>query len=338
MDFEGMMESAEMESYATVEFAAGPSQQIAKRKRTKRRRIVVSSSSSGGGGDDKQGCVLASSEEEEEEGDRSVYESTVTTATEEEDMAYCLILLARGGGDVGLGDVNREESAIKTERKRKKAVGSRKTAETISAVGVYECKTCDKAFQSFQALGGHRASHHKKPKVAATNDAIPEEVKLVDQIQMVSSTAQSAIQLKPPSSSSSLAAAHNSSKVHQCSICGSAFSSGQALGGHMRRHRGAMINYTNHTAAAGGAAVVESSSSDEAAAVVVERGTSDNHNDFLSSLDLNLPAPGEEDEDHHRRSYHQQFIAGGHVNSNASATASAAALVFLTPPLVGCYF
>ncbi|XP_074582398.1 uncharacterized protein LOC141838735 [Curcuma longa] len=67
---------------------------------------------------------------------------------------------------------------------------------------VFECKTCSRKFTSFQALGGHRASH-KKPKIAASDggweDARP--------------------------------------RVHECSICGLEFAIGQALGGHMRRHR-----------------------------------------------------------------------------------------------------
>lgn len=69
----------------------------------------------------------------------------------------------------------------------------------------FECKTCSRKFTTFQALGGHRASH-KKPKLggAATTTAAPE---------------------KP--------------RVHECSICGLEFAIGQALGGHMRRHRGA---------------------------------------------------------------------------------------------------
>ncbi|XP_073305759.1 zinc finger protein ZAT11-like [Primulina huaijiensis] len=65
---------------------------------------------------------------------------------------------------------------------------------------VFECKTCSRRFTSFQALGGHRASH-KKPRLAATGDH-PE---------------------KP--------------RTHECSICGVEFAIGQALGGHMRRHR-----------------------------------------------------------------------------------------------------
>lgn len=72
---------------------------------------------------------------------------------------------------------------------------------------VFECKTCNRQFNSFQALGGHRASH-KKPR-------------LNDESQDRNQTSQVA---KP--------------KVHECSICGLEFAIGQALGGHMRRHRG----------------------------------------------------------------------------------------------------
>ncbi|KAL3530704.1 hypothetical protein ACH5RR_010026 [Cinchona calisaya] len=68
---------------------------------------------------------------------------------------------------------------------------------------VFSCKTCNKKFPSFQALGGHRASH-KRPRLMARAD-------LDDQTA------------KP--------------KIHECSICGLEFPLGQALGGHMRRHR-----------------------------------------------------------------------------------------------------
>ncbi|CAN6301346.1 unnamed protein product [Urochloa humidicola] len=72
---------------------------------------------------------------------------------------------------------------------------------------VFECKTCNRTFPSFQALGGHRASH-KKPRLGDGDGA--------------------AAAAEPPKP-----------KVHGCSICGLEFAIGQALGGHMRRHRAA---------------------------------------------------------------------------------------------------
>jgi C2H2-type zinc finger len=71
---------------------------------------------------------------------------------------------------------------------------------------VFECKTCYRQFNSFQALGGHRAGH-KKPKQGSGKCTNPKFGSL---------------------------AKH---KLHECSICGLEFAIGQALGGHMKRHR-----------------------------------------------------------------------------------------------------
>ncbi|KAI3470727.1 hypothetical protein Pfo_027390 [Paulownia fortunei] len=74
------------------------------------------------------------------------------------------------------------------------------------SIRVFTCKTCNRQFPSFQALGGHRASH-KKPRLVAG-----------DHLLQPSSS--------PPKP-----------KTHECSICGLEFAIGQALGGHMRKHR-----------------------------------------------------------------------------------------------------
>ncbi|KAK8531802.1 hypothetical protein V6N13_131160 [Hibiscus sabdariffa] len=101
-------------------------------------------------------------------------------------LAKCLMLLSHGGS----GHEHAEIDSIPTP--------------------AFECKTCNRQFQSFQALGGHRASHKKLKLVEADGEA---------------SENQSS-QAKP--------------KTHECSICGLEFAIGQALGGHMRRHRGVL--------------------------------------------------------------------------------------------------
>ncbi|KAK7270078.1 hypothetical protein RIF29_22975 [Crotalaria pallida] len=78
---------------------------------------------------------------------------------------------------------------------------------------VFECKTCNRQFPSFQALGGHRASHKKLRLMEGESDS-----------HMLHDDS-------PPKP-----------KTHECSICGLEFAIGQALGGHMRRHRVAASN------------------------------------------------------------------------------------------------
>nr|AZL19534.1 transcription factor ZAT1 [Diospyros kaki] len=79
---------------------------------------------------------------------------------------------------------------------------------------LFTCKTCNREFSSFQALGGHRASHKKPRLMAGAGDHL--------HVQKPSSPA------KP--------------KTHECPICGLEFSIGQALGGHMRRHRASTVS------------------------------------------------------------------------------------------------
>ncbi|KAK1285130.1 Zinc finger protein ZAT5 [Acorus calamus] len=95
-------------------------------------------------------------------------------------MAKVLMLLARGGGGVP-------------------------AAAAVEEGRVFECKTCNRQFTSFQALGGHRASH-KKTRLDGGGGAAK-------------------------------GAAVEKARVHECSVCGLEFAIGQALGGHMRRHR-----------------------------------------------------------------------------------------------------
>ncbi|CAN6329642.1 unnamed protein product [Urochloa humidicola] len=115
--------------------------------------------------------------------------------TEEEYMALCLVMMARGRRDVAAPAPPPEHA----------------------------CSVCGKAFPSYQALGGHKASHRAKPPPAAPASIIKVE-------EEDSKTHHAA----PAPSSSSAGAGEG--KAHECNVCGKAFPTGQALGGHKRCH------------------------------------------------------------------------------------------------------
>ncbi|KAI3694076.1 hypothetical protein L1987_77035 [Smallanthus sonchifolius] len=73
----------------------------------------------------------------------------------------------------------------------------------------YECKTCKRRFDTFQALGGHQGTH-KRVKLSDNNDACMLNLDLF---------------------------VPKSLGLHRCKTCMKGFSTGQALGGHMRKHR-----------------------------------------------------------------------------------------------------
>ncbi|CAI8612018.1 unnamed protein product [Vicia faba] len=110
-------------------------------------------------------------------------------------MANCLMLLSRGSEQF---EATYSSTITSNDR-------------------VFECKTCNRQFSSFQALGGHRASH-KKPRL------------------MMGENIDGQLLNTPPKP-----------KSHECSICGLEFAIGQALGGHMRRHRASNMNNSNNT-------------------------------------------------------------------------------------------
>ncbi|KAJ6727103.1 ZINC FINGER PROTEIN ZAT5 [Salix purpurea] len=111
-------------------------------------------------------------------------------------MANCLVFLSKGGESFSFPSLDH-------------------ATNDNSPTRVFECKTCSRQFPSFQALGGHRASH-KKPRLTGGDGRL-----------------ESQSPAKP--------------KAHECSICGLEFAIGQALGGHMRRHRAA-VNDQNQPA------------------------------------------------------------------------------------------
>ncbi|CAN1196841.1 Zinc finger protein ZAT5 [Linum perenne] len=145
--------------------------------------------------------------------------SAESTCTEEEDMANCLILLAQG-------------STSGSEMKSPPPLPS-PTAMAAAEGFVYQCKTCERCFSSFQALGGHRASH-KRPRMIGGGGGEEEEKSNDSKAAAAGKSVDGKGELDLSLGMVNTAAV---GKVHECSICGAGFSSGQALGGHMRRHR-----------------------------------------------------------------------------------------------------
>ncbi|XWS43538.1 hypothetical protein CRYUN_Cryun16bG0112700 [Craigia yunnanensis] len=245
--------------------------QIIKGKRTKRPRplspltLAMNSSTTSSGGE--SGGEDGRNSDYSRGFDRAVASPTTSVelaeSTEEEDMANCLILLAQG--------------------QTRKLPSEQASLETTSKTGMYvhQCKTCNRCFPSFQALGGHRASH-KKPKI--NNEDNNKGLMFVkegdDQFNNMNTTLSLQITNKAVLCNSS------KSKIHECSICGAGFSSGQALGGHMRRHR----TFTNAATTATTTLSVGTRSSPESEDQSKKPRT-------VLQLDLNLPAP---EDDHHR--------------------------------------
>ncbi|XP_021905973.1 zinc finger protein ZAT9 [Carica papaya] len=120
-----------------------------------------------------------------------------------------------------LCDLEREGEAVVTDQNNQ---------------GQHICITCNKPFPTHQALGGHRSSHNKLKNNVAKEPTVSglNQETVLSEDQEVSTAAN-----------------------HQCNICNKTFRTGQALGGHMRRH------WTAPTASAPAESQATSSSSEQ---------------------------------------------------------------------------
>lgn len=149
--------------------------------------------------------------------------------------------------------------------------------------GRYECPGCGRAFQSYQALGGHRASHKRInsncsiAKAVVDHQPEPSVETNTSSFSTASLDANYAADIAPTAVVALKAKPHKPIKF-ECPICFRVFGSGQALGGHKRSHSIAGELY-------------------ERAHAVEDDGIADDEQPVISDgfLDLNLPAPGVED-------------------------------------------
>ncbi|CAL5198434.1 unnamed protein product [Lathyrus oleraceus] len=106
--------------------------------------------------------------------------------------------------------------------------------------GKFECTTCNKIFHSYQALGGHRASHKKNKGCFASK--IDDDNNIENSVEF-----ENDLFHEPATESKIMKIIHShknnehiqNMKIkghHECPICFKVFQSGQALGGHKRSH------------------------------------------------------------------------------------------------------
>lgn len=178
-----------------------------------------------------------------------------SSTTEEEYLALCLIMLARGTTGKLTSAATTATAAATTTTTTTTTTHQIENSARDNQIVSYKCSVCDKAFPSYQALGGHKASHRKLAAAAGEENSTTTN-----------------------SGTTTTTALNPSGRTHECSICHKCFPTGQALGGHKRRHYDGVIG----SAAASG---VTSSS-----------GTGSthphSHNRDLN-FDLNLPASPE---------------------------------------------
>ncbi|GAB4861932.1 hypothetical protein Ancab_037187 [Ancistrocladus abbreviatus] len=217
--------------------------------------------------------------------------SSISEDTPEEDIAFCLMMLSCDNWNSGNNNDNKENTSNKFKKLRTKDrllhfsnrinindddiddseelmdfPSSRKNTNTdsnsngnnsSSRGGKYKCDTCKKVFRSYQALGGHRASHKKIRALREGYDHEGRNFRIGD----------SSVTVKEK-------------KIHECPVCFRVFASGQALGGHKRSHVIGVEDQPELT--------IKGGENDDSPRKISEK-----------LIDLNLPAPIEEDEISH---------------------------------------
>ncbi|GER44875.1 zinc finger family protein [Striga asiatica] len=182
---------------------------------------------------------------DEDENEKQSSLSSISDTTPEENVARCLIMLSRDTwtrADLEFHDSDGEGA-------RNKNWGNSGVGKGIKGKvrgGKYRCEECGKVFKSYQALGGHRASHKK-------------------------------VRVEHPRPESNSGSCPKVEKLHECPFCRRIFPSGQALGGHKRSHFVGQVGANSGNV---------NSSSPEKQIV----------NSAVLDIDLNMPAPVEDDE------------------------------------------
>ncbi|CAH9123973.1 unnamed protein product [Cuscuta epithymum] len=148
----------------------------------------------------------------------------------------------------------------------------------------YECLNCKKSFGSYQALGGHRPCYKKTNADRESGYGTGENSLEGDDEarECLAGGGKRGNAVKGYSSIEKNGIKFKKGKGHECPFCHRVFKSGQALGGHKRSH---FIGGSSHVMNGSNQTSASASKPEE-----VEEEAPD-------LLDLNLPAPVEDDED-----------------------------------------
>ncbi|KAK4405169.1 Zinc finger protein AZF2 [Sesamum angolense] len=187
--------------------------------------------------------------------------------SEEETVAECLLMIARSGGSFCVSSSSLEAL---TPPAPAQTLPSFRRHDVGSESWRRSAKRFKRVFLSYQALGGHKTSHRsKQPKATAT------------------ATIETS---KYPAAGTN----YSSGQPHECSICHKTFPTGQALGGHKRKHYEGVVGRS-----AGAKSGVNSTDcgSSLSGATSISHGGGDGHHatPMRRNLDLNLPPPPELD-------------------------------------------
>ena len=165
----------------------------------------------------------------------------------------------------------------------------------------FQCSSCPKIFHSYQALGGHKASHKRTKGCLASkteNSENSNETEISNDPTFESKSTATVIEMENQQESDiHMGYEKKNRKHHQCSICFKIFSSGQALGGHKRSHL-----------------ISGSESRNKLPQTTPIQKPKAVKRDFL---DLNLPAPIDEEGSSHLGSLEPWWVGGSHSHEQA---------------------
>ncbi|KAK6133756.1 LOW QUALITY PROTEIN: hypothetical protein DH2020_032467 [Rehmannia glutinosa] len=144
----------------------------------------------------------------------------------------------------------------------------------------YECFNCKKTFKSYQALGGHRPCHKRtnayyESRYESGENSLDDSTEFVTTGKIVESTSNR----KSSAKCAEKKIKSKKNKGHVCPFCNRVFKNGQALGGHKRSHFIGGHDENNN------------------------RSPNNNRNPVVKRdlIDLNLPAPQEDEDDENER-------------------------------------